>query len=134
MSKEKIDFETAKADVDKWLDHKKVRDNKREANEDAIEGLVDAVVYGQLVLEKDFSWTMNLDHPIEGDVPMEKLTFKPRLRVSETHSKLKGVKSGDADGRVMALIAALTGKPFAIIGKLDTSDYAVSQNIAVFFI
>lgn len=131
----KLDFDSAKKEVEKWLDHKKVKPNKREASQDAIDALIDAVMYGQLVLGEDFSWTANLDHPIDsGDAPMGVLVFKPRLKVSETHSKMKGVKPGDADGRVMALIAALTNKPFAMIGKLDTSDYSIAQNIALFFI
>lgn len=134
MNGPKVDRETAEAEVQKWLENKRIRGNKLESFADNIESLVECVMYGQLLIEEDFSWTHILDIPIPGDVPMEKLSYKPRLTVQETHSKMKGVKGTDVDGRVVALVAALTGKPSALIGKLDTSDYSVAQNIAIFFL
>jgi len=129
-----VDKETATADVEKWLDAKRVRAGKRESNKDTIETLIEAVQYGQLVVNEDCTLTHLLDAPIAGDTALTELTYKLRLTVSETHSKMKGVKAGDVDGRVIALVSALCSKPAAIIGKLDTADYSVSQNVALFFL
>jgi hypothetical protein len=130
----KVDIEIARQEVEKWLEYKRVGASKREAYKDAIDSLVDAVAFGQLTLEDDYHFVQHLDFPIEGDEPIEELKFKPRIKVKEIYSKMRGVKAGDADGRVMALIAALTGKPSAMVGMLETSDYSVSQNIALFFL
>ena len=129
-----VDLETAKKEVEKWLDFKRVRDSKRKSNADTIEALAEAVSEGQLVLNEDHTLTHNLDVPTEGEVPVTQLTYKPRLTVQDTHSKMKGVKANDVDGRIIALVSALCGKPTGIIGRLDTADYSVSQNVALFFL
>ena len=130
----KVSQEQAQLEVEKWLDMKRVSPKKRETYADAIESLVDAVVFGQLVLTDDLHFVQTLDVPTEGDAPVTELKFKPRLKVGEVHSQMNGVKSGDADGRVTALIAALTGKPKGVVKALDTTDYSVAQNIALFFL
>ncbi len=129
-----IDKETAENEVGKWLDFKKVKDVKRESSKDTIESLIEAVQYGQLTLKDDMSWEQKLDFPIPGDEPLTTLTFKPRITVRETHAKTKNVKAADVDGRIAALVAALTGKNTALIISLDSSDYSVSTSIALFFL
>jgi len=133
---EKVSEDQARAEVNAWLDAKRVKPPKREAHSDAIDDLVYAMVYGQLTLDSETNeFNQKLDVPIEGEgASTTDLKYKFRLRVNETHSKMKGVKANDPDGRVMALVAALTGKPRAIIGKLDTGDYSVAQSIALFFL
>jgi hypothetical protein len=46
---------------------------------------------------------------------------------------MKNVKSDDADGRLNALIAALTGQPKGIITLLDTADRRIAIAIGIFF-
>ena len=50
------------------------------------------------------------------------------------HAHLQGVKSSDADARVAAMCAAVTGNPKAIILKQDTEDYSIGQAVVVFFL
>lgn len=130
-----VDYETAEADVDSWLDHKRVKPRKRESNKEAIEELIDSVMYGQLKIDSDtLNITQVLDFPIGEEGSIKEIIHKPRVHVSAVNSKLKGVKAGDVDGRLLAYTSALTGKPVGVLGKLDTGDNAVAQNIAVFFL
>jgi hypothetical protein len=54
--------------------------------------------------------------------------------VHEVQARTKQVKAGDANGILMAYVAALTGENTGIIGKMDTEDYNICQSIAVFFV
>ena len=50
------------------------------------------------------------------------------------NAKMKGVKSGDSDGRIVGYIAALTDQPSGIITSLDTEDNSLAQQIVAFFL
>lgn len=133
---QKVTIETAIADVNKWLDYKKISEKKRLVQKDQIDTLVDAVVEGNLILNEDNSWKQILKFPLEGEgnLALKELTFKPRIGVSEAQIQLQKFKSSDADGRVMAYVLALTRTATELIKKLDTEDYSVCQGIAIFFI
>ncbi len=131
----KISKEQAIIEVDSWLDYKKVSEKKRESQKDSVEALVEAVMDGSLTLDsgtKEFTHTLKF--PTDGEKPCRELVYKPRLRVSSTHAHLQGVKANDADGRILAYVAALTSKPKDLIKALDTEDYSVAQSVAVFFL
>lgn len=131
---QKVSREQAKQEVESWLDFKKIGEKKRESQEAQIESLVDAVAEGDLVLKEDKTFVQVLKFPTQGDIPIKELEYKPRLSMMNIHSQLEGVKSSDGDGRVLAYVAALTGKAKQIIRNLDSEDYNVSQAIAIFFL
>lgn len=131
---EKIAKEVAIAEVDKWLDMKKVSQSKREAYKDHIEILVESVVEGNLILNEDGSLTQKLIFPIEGEMSVSELVFKPRLNRRNVIPHLNGVKSSDGDGRIVAYMAALTGKPKNLLNSLDFEDSRISDSIVVFFV
>ena len=134
----KIPLETAQAEVDKWLDFKKVKDQKRENNKEQIELIVDAICEGTLVLdEKTLVFTHKLSFPLgssDKEGTIKELTYKPRLMVRDINAKMKGVKAGDSDGRIVGYIAALTDQPSGIITSLDTEDNSLAQQIVAFFL
>jgi hypothetical protein len=130
----KVSIDVATEEVNKWLDYKKVNEKKREAYKDNIDALVQGVCDGILILNEDNTFTHNLQFPIEGEMPIHKLDYKPRLKMSTVHNHLQGVKPSDGDGRVCAYIAALTSKPKAVVKDLDTEDYSIGQSIAIFFL
>ncbi len=133
----KVALEIAKADVERWLDFKKVRETKREANASYIDSLIEAVSEGILIINDDNIIVQELSFPIEdkdGKDAFKTLEYKPRLPVSTLHMHLQGIKTGDNDGRLLAHVAALTAKPKELIKKLDTEDYGISTSIAVFFV
>ena len=123
----------AHKEVEKWLDHKRVKPKHRESNPESIENMVDSFEDGTLVLNEDHSINMELAFPIGEAGKIKTLNFKSRLSVGEIHNNLKGVKSGDTDARIYAYIAALTDQPIGVIRKLDTEDYRVASAIVVFF-
>lgn len=137
-SRAKVAREVAESEFEKWLDFKKVKDTKRESNSKNIETLVESIMDGTLVLNHDnHEFKHNLSFPIknsEGQVTVTELIYKPRLIMREVNKHLKGVKSDDADGRVVAYICALTGKAKGIITELDTEDNSTAQGLAVFFL
>ena len=134
---EKVTRKVAELEVTKWLDHKKVKDRKRENLQDQIDIMVGAIIDGSLVLDQDCKFTHQLSFPIEnakGEVTVRSLTYKPRLSVIEINAKMKGVKPTDADARVVGYISALTGQPSAVLTSLDTEDNSLAQAFATFFL
>jgi len=129
-----VSKESAIEEITQWLDYKKLSENKREAQKDQIDTLVEAMVDGSLVLQPDKTLVQKLKWEIgEGSGATKSLSYKPRLRMSEVHEKMHGVKSSDADGRIIAYVCALTSEAKGIIKAMDTEDYSIAQAIAIFF-
>jgi len=129
-----VSKEIAEQEVIKWLDYKRVKDNTRESYKSAIEELQTAIELGELVLNENFEFEQKLVFPVGNDSNIDKLVFKPRLNIGEIQKAMKGVKSDDAQGMVMSIVSALTVQTTGILKQLDTQDYGVCQNIALFFI
>lgn len=132
----KVSREVAVSEVNRWLDAKKLSDKKRESKAANIEMLVDSIEEGVLYLNEDNVFVHVLKFPIEstdGKVAFDKFEYKLRINMALLNMHLAGVKSDDADGRMVAFISALTAKPKDIVKKLDTEDNSVAQAIAVFF-
>ncbi len=121
-------------DVNSWLDYKKVSPSKRQANEQSIETMVNAIEDGDLVVNEDKTLTLTLKIPVTGEVKFDTLVFQPRIPVETLHNSLGGVKATDVDARLLAHVSALTSKGKALIKKLDTEDYDVARAIATFFL
>jgi hypothetical protein len=126
-----VSIELASQEVEKWLDCKRISPRKREKFADSIENLIEGFQDGILTLNEESNEITH--HLIFPDGETKELVFKSQLNVGEIHNYLKQVKPGDGDGRVKAYISALTGKPSAIINRLDSEDYNVSAQVAVFF-
>lgn len=126
----------AEAEINSWLDTKKIKNIQRKENEGSIETLVEAFMDGTLSLNPQTNvLKLNLLFPIVGkEASIDSLSFKPRLNDSMLHPHLNGVKPTDVDGRVNALICALTAQPKNIITILDSVDKRVAQAIAIFFL
>tara|TARA_R110000796_G_scaffold60642_9_gene140338 strand:- start:24439 stop:24855 length:417 start_codon:yes stop_codon:yes gene_type:complete len=124
--------EAAKAEVMLWLDYKKVRKTTISNSTDAINNIAGAVAEGLLVLNSEsFEWEQKLMNPIEST---KTLTYKPRLSASEIQASMRGISSGDPMGIMIGLVAQLTGNLSGVIKKIDSEDYGICQNIALFFV
>lgn len=130
---EKVSKEIALNEVNNWLDFKKVSEKKREGYKENIETLADFISDGVLSLQENV-FTQQLNFAVGDGGTITKLEYKPRLNMKVVNEQLQGVKATDADGRIVAYIAALTGQPKNIVKLLDTEDYAVAQAIALFFV
>jgi hypothetical protein len=128
----KVSKDVAAADINRWLDFKKVPDRRRSDLSDQVESLVSMVEEGNLIVNEDCSLELILTEPI---AERDRLRFKTRLQVRDIHTRLKGagIKGGDADGRIVAYISALTGLSMGECELLDTSDYSFASNVVVFF-
>lgn len=127
-----IDAETAEKDITAWMDNNRVKPPKRLALAANIAVLTEAIMYGDVIVNADCSITHKLNFPIldnAGEVAVKQLEYKPRLTLSEVQSALSS-----QDSLTLAYGVALTGKPAAIIGKLDSSDARILSSIGVFFI
>lgn len=127
--------ELAEAEVNEWLEAKKVFPSTIEDNKDSVEILVEAIMYGVLKLEpEDKSFTHTLLFPL-GEDGASVNTLKYRYRVNDKILQrfMKGVSAKDGDGRLNATIAALTETARGIIEGLDTMDKKVANAIAIFF-
>lgn len=129
-----VDELVAQADVDSWLDFKKVGALKRETHKDHVKTIVEAIVDGDLVLNSDKTFSYKLKFPLEKEKAVYDVKFKARLSVLDIHTKLQDTKSSDGDARLLAHVAALTNLAKQIIRFLDSEDYNVCCSIAVFFL
>jgi hypothetical protein len=132
MEKEALSFEMATAEMEKWLDSKRVSEKRRKDLEKPIEHLISMLQSGNLSIDGESGQlTYKLLWPIEG---LTEITFKHRLTVMELQNRTKNLKGDDSDGRIRATIAALTGQSVGILGKLDTDDNRTAEAVAVFFL
>lgn len=125
--------EIAVAEVNRWLDAKKIGAKKRETYKSTISQLVEYVEEGVLILSDDCIFTHALKFPIGVDTTTTKLTYKLRLSVDASIEGLKGT-NGSGTETVLAYVSALTGEVKGFIKKLDSEDYSVAQAITVFFL
>ena len=134
---EKVNLDQAKKEVNKWLDFKKVDQEKREENADNIDALAKAISVGYLVLDKDFNFIQELKFPIEdsdGQPVQTQLKFKPRLKMGDIQNKTQNLKAGDTFALITAYICALTNINSGIIKLMDSEDYKIAQSVVIFFL
>lgn len=130
----KVNRETAEADVNAWLDKKKIFESEREQRKEFIEILVESVMNGVLVIGDDGVMKHALLFPFGDEEKISSLTYKLRLNDKMLKPYLKGVTQGDGDERMLAYIAALTEQPRGLIANLDTADKKTAMAIAIFFL
>lgn len=132
---DKVSRDVATQEIESWLDYKKVNSRKRESYQEQIDTLIDGVCDGALTLNPDtHALTHHLKFPLEAEVTTTSLDYAPRIKMKAVHQNMQGTKAGDADGRVCAYIATLTGKPKDVIKAMDTEDYSIAQAVAIFFL
>ena len=129
-----VSREIAEADVQRWLEAKRIRQTKRESLKEYIESLVLEIMDGFITIDENCNLTQKLRFPIGLHENVKELNFETRLKVLDVNPFLQKVAQGDNDGRVLAYILAATKQPLGFIQALDTEDLGVSQSIAVFFL
>lgn len=137
IESKKITREQAEAEVTAWLDKKKIFQSTRERLEDNVELLIDAIQEGTLVLNQDdWKFTHTLLHPFGSDesAKITSLVYRSRLNDKLLKPCVQGVKANDADGRLLAYIAALTDQSRGLLESMDSVDKKIAMAIAVFFL
>lgn len=129
----KIDIETAKADVNRWLDLKKIPNAQRSKNQKSFDHLVMAVMHDGISIDKDGVITHKLNYPIEnkeGVSVCDSFKYKVRLTADEIQACIEA----GGDNKIYG--AALTSNnavPSDYFGKIDTTDLNILTSIVVFF-
>lgn len=129
-----INKEKALEEVTRWLNFKGVKESKREKSKDLIDALADAVSDGNLVLRDDHYWVQKLTFPLENEMPVKTLEYRPRIDAKAIAVQNEKLKAGDFEGKIIGIAAALTLQPQAVLKALDTEDLEVLKNISFFFI
>ncbi len=137
MKEQKVSLEQAQAEVQEWLDYKKITDREREKMQEFEDVLIDNIVDGYLQIDESYNFTYQMKFPIQdedGNEALSKLTFKPRLDVLSKDKALRGVKSDDSEGRQIAYVSALTNVAKGLLKKMDTEDNKVCTAIIMYFL
>lgn len=131
-----INEETAKQEIERWLDMKRVKKSTRETHKHSIKSMIEAVSDGTLVVNEDGTLVQTLDFPLtseNGNVDLDKLTFQLRLQHGVVKAANKGTNPSDVDERLMSYVFALTGVPKSKLNKLESTDMSFAMMIAGFF-
>jgi hypothetical protein len=136
---ERVSESVATAEVNKWLDYKRISAADREDFKDHIKSLISGVMEGTVrINEENFHIEIDLNWPVDSGVGPEisKLSLKPRIQAREISDRLEKMKiaAGNADGRLKAILCALSGQSSGVIGMLDTTDLRMCNNVVIFFI
>lgn len=134
----KIAKEVAVQEFTDWMDYKRVKPPFREEHKETIESLVSEIQQGNLTIdEKTKMITYTFPDPVEnssGEVVLTEVKIPARIKTRVRNEYFKGVSPKDADGRLLALVKGITDQPVGVIGNLYTEDYAILQNLALFFL
>jgi len=133
---QKVSTEQAIAEVNSWLDYKKVKTAKRESNAEHIDTLVSCVEDGTIIINDDKTIVHELGFALEnteGETTVERLTYKARLTMLDIQRATKGISPNDQTERMFGFGNALTNVGRGVLKKLDSVDNGVLQAIAIFF-
>jgi hypothetical protein len=126
--------DVATADIERWLDARRMKQAKRNANKDQIDGLIEAVMDGELEVNDQNELVQILAFPFEADGGrgFDQLVYKNRLKPKDVD--FRGGKQDDANHIILCYASALTGKTKPILQELETSDFRLIRSIASFFL
>jgi hypothetical protein len=131
--KQVVEYAAAKAEIDAWLEFRKVMPSQLDNYADSINILIEGIQYGALTL-KDNAFTQKLLFPVGEETKVESLTYKPRINGIMLEPHLKGTAAGDGNARILAVLACLTSEPKQILKSLDPQDKRIADSIVVFFL
>jgi len=136
---QKVPYDIAGKEVTKWLDYKRIPENKREALQGMVDNLTTAVSEGTLSLDhENYEWNHTLVFPLqngEGETTVNEIKYKARITDVDLSRFKRVVKGTDFDASLKKTILALTGQALGVINNLDSStDRQIAESIAVFFV
>lgn len=143
--KELMPLNKAIEEINKWLDHHKYPQRKRESElgEEQIQTLAEGIQDRLITISEDASvLTQNLRFPImkkaagtdsKPEPHIVELKFEGRLNQDRVEQYMKGVKTDDVYGSMDAHIAALTKTPKGMMKKVDLADLNMARVIVNFF-
>ena len=131
---EKVDKETATAEVEAWLEYQKVMPLQREDYANSIKVLVEGIQYGILSLN-DNAFTQTLLEPVGKDGTIKEIKYKARIKNSIELAPFKK-DTTDGTGLIEAVWSCLTAdaQPKQVYKLLDKADKRFAGAIVIFFL
>ena len=126
----------AATELKKWLDFKRIKPGKRNAFVDHINVLLQAIVYGDIEITKDFKIIHNLNVPLldtDQRPVYAKLEYAPRVTAQALNEALGKAGNDSEIANTIAYGSALADLPVEVIRKLDSSDLSIIMALSVFF-
>lgn len=128
---ELVNRKTAQAEIQRWIEAKRIKGAILEAKKPQIEILIQAVQEGDLIVNEDCTLTQNLVFETGGET---KLTYKTRITQADIDKAKENVKGNDFDTFILRTQYALTDAMVNVLRNLDLStDRVLADTIAVFF-
>ena len=132
-----VSEEIAEKDLQEWLERNHISEDKIESSigESQLKIIKKAIQKGRLILNEDGKLILKLVTTIgSSSSPIDELIFNARVSRKMVMPYLNGVKSDNADMRLIAYMAASTGKNKMILTELMPEDQAIADAITVFFV
>ena len=142
-----VDSETAGLEVKKFLDLKRVPEEKREKLfESNIANLVRAIQDGNLTFDFEKKRaTYKLLFPLlkKDGGKIEKLEMRFHMGVTQAFSNMKGIEPDDINEKCLGMTAALSSLPIAVLklaknefdeSGLELADFNALRDYALFFL
>lgn len=132
----KVSEEIAEKDFTDWLSRNHIPHKRRELYKDHADIIKESIMSGDLVFNDDATFTLKLNSSIGSNTsPIGELKFNARVNRKMAMPHLSGVKADDADGRIIAYMAAATGiRSKLLLQELMPEDQRIADSIVVFFI
>ena len=126
----KMPADQAEAEVNALLDKKNIFPKRREALQQAVDSVVEAMQYGFVTINEDGTITQNMITPVDS---VSVITYKARIAPEVMNRQIASLKIDNATTRNVAYIKAYTGLLENVINKLETTDRNTAESIALFF-
>jgi hypothetical protein len=126
----KYPYDKAIEEINSLLDKKKVLPRRREALEQAIESVAEAIMFGYVSIKEDGTITQTL---IESVGTLTELVYKPHVTAAVMNKELGTIKLYNQPNVNLAYIAMYTERSASEINKLEPADRNIADSISFFF-
>ena len=147
MELNKVDRQTAIAELNKWIDiidfeDGHIIDDSISSEESAEqkqskvgqEMLIKQVMSGHITFDENYQLKLQLKKPVMSEdgttVALENMVFKTRVATFEYNIAMKNIKADNADKRMIATIAVFSNTASSRIDRLSTKEIRILQVIA----
>lgn len=137
MFKVEIDYDTALADINAYIDKKRLLPKRRESLQAPIEAIAEAISLGFIVIGDNDIITHTLIDPIKdsaGNIAYDKIIYKSRLDPSIVNKKISELKVLTQATQTAVISSLLTDQPIAVLNKMEPQDRNICDCISLFFV
>lgn len=128
----KINKETAIKEINEWFEIIGYDESRIEEGENlpTDEMMLKSVMSGEATFTENHELKINLKEPIkdkDGEILHSELIFKNFVPMYEYNKAVRGIRTDDADARMLATISAFTNVAKSRIDRMSTKSYRILQ-------